>query len=162
MTGVRSRMKITDYLTSQFVSASVKGRNKNDVIEEMLTLISTSEKILDFEKVRRAVFDREQVMSTGVGNGFAIPHGKSDAVTDIVAGFGVTERPIDYDALDDKPVRLVFILIGKENMVGSHIKLLSRVSRLMNSETFRNTLLTLKTPDEIIEAFRTQETTQFA
>lgn len=154
-------MKITDYLTSQFVSASVKGRNKNDVIEEMLTLISTSEKILDFEKVRRAVFDREQVMSTGVGNGFAIPHGKSDAVTDIVAGFGVTERPIDYDALDDKPVRLVFILIGKENMVGSHIKLLSRVSRLMNSETFRNTLLTLKTPDEIIEAFRTQETTQF-
>lgn len=155
-------MKITDYLTSQFVSASVKGRNKNDVIEEMLTLISTSEKILDFEKVRRAVFDREQVMSTGVGNGFAIPHGKSDAVTDIVAGFGVTERPIDYDALDDKPVRLVFILIGKENMVGSHIKLLSRVSRLMNSETFRNTLLTLKTPDEIIEAFRTQETTQFA
>lgn len=155
-------MKITDYLTSQFVIASLKGRNKNDVIEEMLTLISTSEKILDFEKVRRAVFDREQVMSTGVGNGFAIPHGKSDAVTDIVAGFGVTERPIDYEALDDKPVRLVFILIGKENMVGSHIKLLSRVSRLMNSETFRNTLLTLKTPDEIIEAFRTQETTQFA
>lgn len=154
-------MKITDYLTSEFVSASVKGRNKNDVIEEMLTLISTSKKILDFEKVRRAVFDREQVMSTGVGNGFAIPHGKSDAVTDIVAGFGVTERPIDYDALDDKPVRLVFILIGKENMVGSHIKLLSRVSRLMNSETFRNTLLTLKTPDEIIEAFRKEETIQF-
>ncbi len=154
-------MKITDYLTSEFVSASVKGRNKNDVIEEMLTLISTSKKILDFEKVRRAVFDREQVMSTGVGNGFAIPHGKSDAVTDIVAGFGVTERPIDYDALDDKPVRLVFILIGKENMVGSHIKLLSRVSRLMNSETFRNTLLTLKTPDEIIETFRKEETMQF-
>jgi len=154
-------MKITDYLTSEFVSASVKGRNKNDVIEEMLSLISTSKKILDFEKVRRAVFDREQVMSTGVGNGFAIPHGKSDAVTDIVAGFGVTERPIDYDALDDKPVRLVFILIGKENMVGSHIKLLSRVSRLMNSETFRNTLLTLKTPDDIIEAFRKEETIQF-
>lgn len=154
-------MKITDYLTSEFVSASVKGRNKNDVIEEMLSLISTSKKILDFEKVRRAVFDREQVMSTGVGNGFAIPHGKSDAVADIVAGFGVTERPIDYDALDDKPVRLVFILIGKENMVGSHIKLLSRVSRLMNSETFRNNLLTLKTPDEIIEAFRKEETIQF-
>jgi fructose PTS system EIIBC or EIIC component len=154
-------MKITDYLTSEFVSASVKARNKNDIIEEMLTLISTSKKILDFEKVRRAVFDREQVMSTGVGNGFAIPHGKSDAVTDIVAGFGVTERPIDYDALDDKPVRLMFILIGKENMVGSHIKLLSRVSRLMNSETFRNTLLTLKTPDEIIEAFRKEETMQF-
>lgn len=153
-------MKITDYLKQQFVSASVKGKTKNDIIEEMLKLISTSKYILDFEKVRRAVFEREMVMSTGVGNGFAIPHGKSDAVTDIVAGFGITERPIDYDALDDKPVRLVFILIGKENMVGSHIKLLSRVSRLMNSEAFRNKLLSLTTSDEIIEAFRSEEAVQ--
>ncbi len=154
-------MKITDYLKKEFVSASVKGKNKNDVIEEMLKLIGASEKVLDFDKIRRAVFEREQIMSTGVGNGFAIPHGKSDAVSDIVAGFGITERPIDYDALDDKPVRLVFILIGKENMVGSHIKLLSRVSRLMNSESFREKLLTLNTPDEIIEAFRQEEEIQF-
>lgn len=154
-------MKITDYLKQQFVDASVKGKSKNDIIEEMLKLISTSENILDFEKVRRAVFEREQIMSTGVGNGFAIPHGKSDAVSDIVAGFGVTERPIDYDALDEKPVRLVFILVGKENMVGSHIKLLSRVSRLMNSGSFRNKLLTLKTPEEIMNAFREEEAMQF-
>jgi len=154
-------MKITDYLSTEFVHASVKGKNKNDVIEEMLNLISVSENILDFEKVRRAVFEREQIMSTGVGNGFAIPHGKSDAVSDIVAGFGITERPVDYDALDDKPVRLVFILVGKENMVGSHIKLLSRVSRLMNNESFRNKLLTLTTPEEILKAFREEESIQF-
>lgn len=154
-------MKITDYLRVEFIDASVKGKNKIDVIEAMLGLIRTSEKIIDFEKVRQAVFEREQIMSTGVGNGFAIPHGKSDAVSDIVAGFGITERPIDYDALDDQPVRLVFILIGKENMVGSHIKLLSRVSRLMNSETFRNKLLTLTQPEQIIEAFREEETVQF-
>jgi fructose PTS system EIIBC or EIIC component len=154
-------MKITDYLTAQYVSASVKGKTKNDVIEEMLYLISSSDRILDIEKIRRAVFEREQIMSTGVGNGFAIPHGKTDAVTDIIAGFGITERPIDYDALDDKPVRLIFILVGKENMVGSHIKLLSRVSRLMNSEDFRNKLLTLQTPDAIIDAFRNEESVQF-
>ncbi len=154
-------MKITDYLKTQHVSASVKGKNKSDLIEEMLKLISTSENILDFEKVRRAVFEREQIMSTGVGNAFAIPHGKSDAVSDIVAGFGITERPVDYDALDEKPVRLVFILIGKENMVGSHIKLLSRVSRLMNSESFRDKLVTLNTPEEIIDAFREEEAMQF-
>jgi fructose PTS system EIIBC or EIIC component len=154
-------MKITDYLKTQYVNASVKGKNKNDIIEEMLKLIQPSENILDFEKVRRAVFEREQIMSTGVGNGFAIPHGKSEAVSDIVAGFGITERPIDYDALDDKPVRLVFILIGKENMVGSHIKLLSRVSRLMNSGSFRDKLLTLNSPEKIIEAFRDEESIQF-
>lgn len=154
-------MKITDYLKAQHVNASVRGRNKNDIIEDMLKLISTSENILDFEKVRQAVFEREQIMSTGVGNGFAIPHGKSDAVKDIVAGFGITERPIEYDALDDKPVRLVFILIGKENMVGSHIKLLSRVSRLMNNESFRAKLLSLKSSEAIIEAFREEESLQF-
>jgi fructose PTS system EIIBC or EIIC component len=154
-------MKITDYLKTQYVNASVKGKTKIDIIEEMLKLIQPSENILDFEKVRRAVFEREQIMSTGVGNGFAIPHGKSEAVTDIVAGFGITERPIDYDALDDKPVRLVFILIGKENMVGSHIKLLSRVSRLMNNGSFRDKLLTLNSPEKIIEAFREEESIQF-
>jgi fructose PTS system EIIBC or EIIC component len=154
-------MKITDYLKTQYVNASVKGKTKIDIIEEMLKLIQPSENILDFEKVRRAVFEREQIMSTGVGNGFAIPHGKSEAVTDIVAGFGITERPIDYDALDDKPVRLVFILIGKENMVGSHIKLLSRVSRLMNNGSFRDKLLTLNSPEKIIEAFRKEESIQF-
>ena len=67
-------MKITDYLTESFINASVQGRSKNDIIEEMLKLISSSERILDFEKVKRAVFEREQIMSTGVGNGFAIPH----------------------------------------------------------------------------------------
>lgn len=155
-------MKITDYLNTQFIDASVKGKTKNEVIEEMLKLISNSDRVLDFESIRRAVFEREQIMSTGVGNGFAIPHGKSDAVSDIVAGFGITQNEIDYDALDDKPVRLIFILIGKENMVGSHIKLLSRVSRLMNNKSFREKLITLTSPEEIIEAFREEEALQFA
>ncbi len=154
-------MRITDYLHESFVSESLHGKSKSEIIDEMLGLIKSSERITDFEKVRRAVFEREQIMSTGVGNGFAIPHGKTDGVTDIVAGFGITERAIEYDALDNKPVRLVFILVGRDNMVGSHIKLLSRVSRLMNNESFRNKLLTLKSPEEIIKAFREEESIHF-
>jgi fructose PTS system EIIBC or EIIC component len=154
-------MRITDYLTDTFVSAALHGKTKTEIIDEILRLIKESERITDFEKVRKAVFEREQIMSTGVGNGFAIPHGKTDGVTDIVAGFGITERPIEYDALDNKPVRLVFLLIGRDNMVGSHIKLLSRVSRLMNNEEFRNKLLTLRTSAEIIKAFRDEEAIHF-
>jgi mannitol/fructose-specific phosphotransferase system IIA component (Ntr-type) len=115
--------------------------------------------VLDREKVRKAIFDREGIMSTGVGNGFAIPHGKTDAVSDIVAAFAVTENPIDYESLDEKPVRLVFLLVGKDNLVGPHIKLLSRISRLMNKEEFRNRLLTLTTPKEILDTFRQEEAT---
>ena len=72
-------------------------------------------------------------MSTGVGNGFAIPHGKTDAVSEIVAAFGITAEPINYAALDEKPVRLVFLLVGRDNLVGPHIKLLSRISRLLTA-----------------------------
>jgi mannitol/fructose-specific phosphotransferase system IIA component (Ntr-type) len=99
----------------------------------------------------------EKIMSTGVGNGFAIPHGKTDAVADIVAAFGITAQPIPYQSLDEKPVRLVFLLVGKDNLVGPHIKLLSRISRLMNKEEFRNKLLETKSPQEIIETFRNEE-----
>ena len=96
-------------------------------------------------------------MSTGVGNGFAIPHGKTDAVKDIVAAFAITEHPVDYQALDEQPVRLVFLLVGRDSLVGPHIKLLSRISRLMNKEEFRKELLMSKTPKEVIELFQRQE-----
>jgi mannitol/fructose-specific phosphotransferase system IIA component (Ntr-type) len=127
----------------------------------MIGIVSHSPKVLDREKVRTAIFEREQIMSTGVGNGFAIPHGKTDAVSDIVAAFAVTEEEIDYDSLDEKPVRLVFLLVGKDNLVGPHIKLLSRISRLMNKEEFRRQLLTLETPKEILDLFRQEEASYF-
>jgi mannitol/fructose-specific phosphotransferase system IIA component (Ntr-type) len=96
-----------------------------------------------------------------VGSGFAIPHGKTDAVTDIVAAFAVTAQPIDYQSLDDQPVRLVFLLVGRDNMVGPHIKLLSRISRLMNKEEFRKRLLEAASPNEILEIFKEEEATHF-
>jgi mannitol/fructose-specific phosphotransferase system IIA component (Ntr-type) len=125
----------------------------------MINLIGNSKNVLDKEKVRQAILEREKIMSTGVGNGFAIPHGKTDAVKDIVAAFAVTEHPVDYQALDEQPVRLVFLLIGRDSLVGPHIKLLSRISRLMNREEFRKELLTSQTPKDVIEIFRRQEAT---
>jgi fructose-specific phosphotransferase system IIA component len=152
-------MKISDILTEQTVVTGLQGNSKDDVIEAMIDLVAVSPKVLDRERVRKAIFDREGIMSTGVGNGFAIPHGKTDAVADIVAAFAVTARPIDYESLDEKPVRLVFLLVGKDSLVGPHIKLLSRISRLMNKEEFRNRLLTLTSPKEILDSFRQEEAT---
>lgn len=154
-------MKISDILTENLVATGLAGSNKKDVIDGMIDLVATSPKVLDKEKVRKAIFEREEIMSTGVGNGFAIPHGKTEAVSDIVAAFAVTAAPIDYQSLDEKPVRLVFLLVGKDNLVGPHIKLLSRISRLMNKEEFRKRLLDLKSPKEILEAFRQEEATYF-
>jgi fructose-specific phosphotransferase system IIA component len=154
-------MKITDVIDEQLVRLNLPGSTKEEVINAMIELVSRSPKVVDKEKVREAIFEREKIMSTGVGNGFAIPHGKSDAVSDMVAAFGVTAQPIDYQSLDEKPVRLVFLLVGKDNMVGPHIKLLSRISRLMSKEEFRNRLLEMQSSEDVIETFRQEEAAYF-
>lgn len=154
-------MKISDLLTEELVVTNLQGGSKDDIINAIVDLVATSPKVLDREKVREAVFEREKIMSTGVGDGFAIPHGKTDAVSDIVGAFAVTAEPIDYESLDEKPVRLVFLLVSKANMVGPHIKLLSKISRLMNKPDFRNKLLEVKTSKEIIEMFKQEEAIYF-
>ncbi len=154
-------MRISDILTEDLVVTGLRGDTKDDILDAMIGLVAASPRVLDREKVRTAIFEREKIMSTGVGNGFAIPHGKTDAVSDIVAAFAVTAVPIDYDSLDEKPVRLVFLLVGKENLVGPHIKLLSRISRLMNKEEFRTRLLESRNPREILEHFRQEEASYF-
>lgn len=154
-------MKISDLLTEDFVVTNLEGGSKKDIINAMVDLAAKSPKVLDIEKMRASVFEREQIMSTGVGDGFAIPHGKTDAVADIVGAFAVTAEPIDYESLDEKPVRLIFLLVSKANAVGVHIKLLSRISRLMNKAEFRNRLLEMHSPKEIIEMFKLEEANYF-
>jgi fructose-specific phosphotransferase system IIA component len=154
-------MKIIDILNEQVVQTNLQGTTKDEVINAMVDLAATQDRVVDKEKLREAIFEREKIMSTGVGSGFAIPHGKTDAVTDIVAAFAVTAQPIDYQSLDDQPVRLVFLLVGRDNMVGPHIKLLSRISRLMNKEEFRKRLLEAASPREILEIFKQEEATHF-
>ena len=150
-------MKITDILNESVVRTNLPGSTKEEIINEMIELAGSQKQVSDKERMRTAIFDREKVMSTGVGSGFAIPHGKTDAVSDIVAAFAVTAQPIDYQSLDDQPVRLIFLLVGRDNMVGPHIKLLSRISRLMNNEDFRKQLLEAETPKDILELFRQEE-----
>lgn len=150
-------MKISDILEEKLVATNLPGNSKDQIINALIDLVGQSPKVLDKEKMRTAIFEREKIMSTGVGNGFAIPHGKTDAVSDIVAAFGVTAEPIAYQSLDEKPVRLVFLLVGKENLVGPHIKLLSRISRLMNKEDFRGKLLDAKTPQDVLTIFKQEE-----
>lgn len=154
-------MKIVDLLDEKVVRTNLPGTTKAEIINAIIDVAATSDRVTDKEKVRTAIFEREKIMSTGVGAGFAIPHAKSDAVSDIVAALAVTAQPIDYQSLDDQPVRIVFLLVGRENMVGPHIKLLSRISRLMNNEDFRKRLLGAASPQDILEIFRKEESIHF-
>lgn len=154
-------MKISDVLEVDLISNKIPGTNKEEVLNNMIELVSKSSKVRDKEKIRDAIFNRERIMSTGVGKGFAIPHGKTDGITDMVAAFGITENEIDFESLDGEPVRLIFLLVGKENLVGPHLKLLSRISRLLNSEDFRIKLLNAQNSQEIYNLFESEEKSYF-
>ena len=150
-------MKVSELLQENFILTKFKSTDKEDVINELIDLYKNNDKVVDIEQVRKSVLDREKIMSTGVGKGFAIPHGKTNAVKDILAAFGKSDEPIDYEALDGKPVNLIFLLVGKDNLVSSHIKLLSRISRLMNKDDFRQRLMEAKSALEIQKVFEEEE-----
>ncbi|MCB0750035.1 MAG: PTS sugar transporter subunit IIA [Ignavibacteriae bacterium] len=135
----------------------LKGTNKEEVIDEMLNLFKNDSRVLDLKEVRNSVIERENIMSTGVGHGFGIPHCKTNKVTEILAAFAKTKEPIDFQALDGKPVNLLFLLIGKDNLVAPHIKLLSRISLLMNKSEVRDKLNEAKTVEEIYSIFESEE-----
>lgn len=150
-------MKVFELLDEKFILTGFKSNQKDKIINELIDLYKQSDKVNDLEKVRMAVLEREKVMSTGVGKGFAIPHGKTNAVNDVIAAFGKTEEEIDYDALDGKPVHLIFLLVGRDDMVSKHIKLLSRISRMMNKDEFRTKLINANSKEEIITIFKEEE-----
>jgi fructose PTS system EIIBC or EIIC component len=150
-------MKVSELLKPEFVIADLKGETKEEIINELVDLFKSDVRVEDIEKVRTAVIDREKVMSTGVGKGFAIPHGKTNAVKEIIGAFGRINDGIDYESLDGNPVNLVFLLVGKDNLISTHIKLLSRISRLMNKDDFRHRLLEANDAKEIISLFTEEE-----
>jgi fructose PTS system EIIBC or EIIC component len=154
-------MKILDLIKSEFIIPDLKGTNKEEVINELVNVFEGDPRVIDLEKVRESVLERERIMSTGVGKGFAIPHGKTNAVNDMLASFGKSNEPIEYDSLDGEPVKLVFLLIGKDNLVSKHIKLLSRISRMMNKDEFREKLISAQTTEEILEIFKQEEENYF-
>jgi PTS system fructose-specific IIA component len=148
---------IAHLLSPRRVRVQLPGVTKAEVLDQMLALVADDPHIADFEEVRRAVYEREAVMSTGVGKGLALPHAKTPAATGIVAAFATTAVPVAFEAVDDEPVHLVFLLVGPETAKSEHIKTLSRVSRLMNEPDFRAQLRHAVTPEAVIEHFEQSE-----
>ena len=103
---------------------------------------------------------RERVMSTGIGGGIAIPHALLNDIDDLVILFGRTRDPIDFQALDGEPVALVFMLVGPKGSANLYVKLLARVSRLLQNQAFKERLRAATSPDEVLGVFQTEESAQ--
>jgi len=154
-------MKLRDILSEERIKIPLENTKKESIIEEMVGMIDGSIEIKNKGQLLKAVLDREAVMSTGVGDEVAIPHGKSDTVPEITAALGITKEPVDFNSLDDKPVRLIWLLVGPQDKTGPHLKALSRISRLMHKKEFRERLISTKAPGEVIDVINKEEEKYF-
>ena len=144
-------MLLTELLTPEQVLVPVSARDTTGVIAELTRhLIERSGG--SFPEVLGAVEEREAVLSTGIGFGVAIPHARSSAVSQLTLVCGVSREPVPYDSIDGEPVRLFFLIVGPEASAGQHIKILSRIARLVRREDLRDRLCDAKTADEFYHA----------
>lgn len=148
---------LTDILTSIRVKVPLEAATKDEVLRELVDVLVREGAVVEPEEALRVVRQREQVLSTGIGHGVALPHGKTDAVPELVIAAGVTRDPLEFDALDAEPVRLLFLLLGPEAAAGAHIKALSRISRLVRQPELRERLLSAADPDAFLEVLREAE-----
>lgn len=145
---------LSDLLTAHRVKVPLTSTRKDDVLRELVDMLGADGCTADTGEVLAAVRDRESVLSTGIGQGIAIPHAKSDACDRLVMVAGVTGEPIDFDALDSEPVRLLFLLVGPERAAGEHIKVLGAVSRLVRRPELRQRLVESASGDEFLQILR--------
>jgi mannitol/fructose-specific phosphotransferase system IIA component (Ntr-type) len=147
---------LTELLTPERIKIPLAARSKEELLRELVGVIAGSDRE-DHEDVLRAVREREAVLSTGIGHGVAIPHGKSAAVNELRMAAGRVGEPVDFDALDGQPVSLVFLLVGPESAAGPHIKALSRISRIVRRDDVREQLNAAKNPEEFLRALQDAE-----
>lgn len=138
-------------LTKDTVSLHLKGTTKEEIISEMLDMLVKAGKIHDKKVALACVLDREKKMSTGIKHGIALPHGKTDCVKELVACIGISDSPVDFASLDQKPARIFIMTLSPINKAGPHLQFLSQVSSLLKSDVMREKFLNAKTSDELIE-----------
>ena len=150
-------MKITDFLSVDCIRIGLKSKVKKDVLEELVDVLAAAGKVSDKKKVMQVLMEREELGSTGIGQGVAIPHGKTDDVGNLVAAFGLSKEGCQFDTLDGDPVNIFFMLLAPYNASGIHLKSLAKISGLLKDKYFRKGLMNCATPEEVIKVITEEE-----
>lgn len=150
-------MTLIKILQPTCVKVPLEGKDKKSVITELVDLLDANGVLLDRDMALDAVLVREQTKSTGIGSGIAIPHGKCAAVKELVMAIGLTSEPLDFESVDGKPVRIIFLLVSPADQTGPHIQALAKISRLMLDEEFKQELEGASSAEEVYELLDRKE-----
>ncbi len=150
-------ISIADLLSEEYINLDLLSRKKNRLIDELVQLPATAGEIKDPKALADQIITREALASTGIGHGIGIPHCLTDQADHTIIVFGRSIEGVPFDGADNKPVHLVFLLVGPKSATAKHLQLLSKMSRLLTREEFRKELMAVDTPMEVIDLFRREE-----
>lgn len=143
-------MKLSKFCDEKLVTFDLKAAGKDDVIEELVDIASSSPLVKDRDELLRDIIHRENMVTTGIGYGVAFPHAKTKATKGIVIAFGRSQQGIDFDAMDKKPVHVFFLIAAPEDAIGAHLNVMARLSYIMKSEDNRQKLMNVNSPGELL------------
>jgi len=144
-------MNLKTVLTKETITLHLKGTTKEEIINELLDILVSADKVQDKAAAFAAVMDREKKMSTGMKHGIAIPHGKSATIKDLVACIGISDTAVDFDSLDHEPCRIFIMTLSPLEKTGPHLQFLAEISLLFKSSEKRAEILKAQNPGEILK-----------
>ena len=150
-------VKITDYMSEELILLNLKAKNKDEALKELSALIGKSEKIEKKDVIYKALLERENLGSTGIGKGVAIPHAKTDAAESLTIAFGISKEGVDFKSLDQEKVKIFFVFASPFKDSQIYLKVLARISRLIRDENFREKLLNCGNAKDVLECIDKEE-----
>ncbi len=152
-------MLVSENLKKSNIRLKTKSKNRWDIIKEMVDFAVKNKEISkeDSEAVHTALIEREKSMSTGIGNGVAIPHCTSSRIEDVILLLTVSTNGIDFDAIDNHPVQIIILLLVPKNKLTQHIKTLANIAKIMSNKSLREELLEAKTADNVLKSIKKYE-----
>jgi len=145
-------MNLRKTLSKETILLDLKNSAKERIIEEMIDFLTASGKIREKKDALKAVIDRERKMSTGMQNGIAIPHGKTDKVDTLIAAIAVKKEGADFGSLDGQPSRIFVMTLSPDTRTGPHIQFLAEISRQLNDPAVRERILNAAKPEDVLDA----------
>ena len=150
-------MKLSDYINETGISLNITGSSKPEILTNLVQLLAKTASINNCDAIVKTLEERENLKTTGIGSGIALPHCKSTEVDKIHIVIGLSKNGIDFQALDNEPANFFFLLVAPEASGSEHLKASAKIVRLVRDAEVRQELLSLKSSEEVIKYIRTKE-----
>ncbi len=150
-------MKVTEFLDVKGIKLDLQASEKQDILKELVDVLADVKDIGDKKLILKALLERESLGSTGIGQGIAIPHGKTDKVSELISVLAISKKGVNFEALDGEPVYIFFLLVAPKDAAGPHLKALAQISRMLRDTYFCDLLRRCESTEQVYELIRKEE-----